>query len=144
MALELRKDANTNKWLPAQGIGPKITTFGSPFTSPSVAAGGGVQSFNITGLGLKGLWLHRLAILPSIDVDLYTVELFREDTHTTKQYELKDVNTSASAAVKETDELIGLMLDDDASGELHMRITNDDPANAATFGIEVEGMDISG
>lgn len=88
--------------------------------------------------------IHRLSILPSTSVDLYTVELFREDTHTTKQYELKDVNTSAAAAVKETDELIGLMYDDDASGEIHVRITNDDPANAATFDIEVEGMDISG
>ena len=88
--------------------------------------------------------MHRLSILPSIDVDDYTVELFREDTHATKQYELANVTTSAAAAVKETDELIGLMLDDDQSGEVHMRITNDDPANAATFDIEIEGMDISG
>ncbi len=130
--------------MPTRGIGQKQSSFGSPFTSPSVAAAGGVQSFDITGWGRAGMLIHRLAILPSIDVDLYTVELFREDTHTTKQYELKDVNTSASAAVKETDELIGLMLDDDESGELHMKITNDDPVNAATFDIEVEGMDISG
>lgn len=125
-------------------MGPKRSTFGSPFTSPSVAAAGGVESFNITGWGALGLLLHSLSILPSTDVDLYTVELYREDTFTTKQYELKDVNTSAAAAVKQTDSLIGLMLDDDESGELHMRITNDDPVNAATFGIEAEGIDISG
>lgn len=120
-------------------VSQRISTFGSAFTSPSVAAAGGVQSFNLTGFGDRGTNIQRLQITPSTDVDDYTVELFREDTHTTLQYQLLNVTTSAAAAVALLDELIGLMWDDDSTGELHMRITNDDPANAATFDIEVEG-----
>ncbi len=118
------------------------STFGSALTSASVAAAGGVLSFNLTGFGREGMYIQRLQITPSIDVDDYTVEIFREDTHTTLQYALANVTDSAAAAVATLDELIGEMYDDDASGEIHMRITNDDPANAATFDIEIEGSTI--
>lgn len=120
-----------------------ITTFGSPFTSPSVAAAGGTQSFNLTGFGLMGTDIQRLQITPSTDIDDYTVELFREDTHATLQYKLENVTDSAAAAVATLDEGIGQIYDDDDdSGELHMKITNDDPANAATFNVEIEGTTI--
>lgn len=120
----------------------KVDTFGDAFTSASIAAAGGILSFNLTGFGREGHYIQRLQVTPSTDVDDYTVEIFREDTHATLQYQLLNVTDSAAAAVATLDELIGEMYDDDSSGEIHMRITNDDPANAATFDIEIEGSTI--
>ena len=121
--------------------GTHATTFGSAFTTASVAAAGGVVDSNITGFGESGTRIQRLQITPSTDIDDYTIELYRKDTFLSGdlQYRLLNVTTSATAATAELDEVIGSMYDDDKTGEIHLRVINDDPANAATFNIEIEG-----
>jgi len=118
-----------------------VSNFGSGHVTAAVPAISGSVSENITGFGQRGTMVGRINILPSTDCDSYDVEIFREDTFTTRQYFLDDVTTSESAAVL-TEDFNFMLFDDDNTGEIHIKITNNDPVTTPTFTIEIEGMTI--
>ena len=119
--------------------------FGSAFTTASVAAAGGTLQVNITAsnipdIGLKGIMMARFKITPSTDVDSYDAEFFRTDGFVAadQQLHLQGIDTSASAATAFIQLGPFFIIDEDQTNELHLLLTNDDPANAATFNIEIE------
>lgn len=127
--------------VPASLPGRLTSTIGTPFMTSSITSGGGSEDVNITGFGTKGMEIIKFRITPSGIVSSYDVEGYREDTFSTRQYFLQNVTTSSTSGVAEQDVEFALV-DDDASGELHLRITNDDPSNPRTFDIEIEGVEI--
>ncbi len=121
-----------------------LSNFGSAHVTGTVAAGGGTISIDLTtsdiaGLGVKGIQMSKIRILPSTDCDDYTFEMFRVNTHTGEiDFALENVLTSAAGAVEVIAKGAVFVIDADENAELHIKITNDDPATTPTFAIEIE------
>ena len=115
-----------------------VSNFGSPVSIGPVAAGGMVDT-NITGFGERGTKVIRLKVTPSAAISSYAVDMFRGDTFVgTSYYRSAGINLG----VTPFEDFEFTPPDDDVSGELHVRITNDDASLAATFDVEVEGTTI--
>ena len=147
-SIVLQYDSTTSRWriisMPRGHEGGRfIGTFGSPFTTVTIAAAASA-SFNITGAGERGTDVTRLGVQPSVSLASYDLIGFRKDTFSSaqQQYKLSAVTDSSLSSAKTIDRVLGMLFDEDTSYELHFKIINNG-SQGATFNIEYEGTRIS-
>ena len=118
------------------GGGVYVSNFGSPVNTGSIAAGGGTADFNMTDFGERATQVISLKVTPSAAISGYDIDIFRTDAFSgTSHYRAENI----TEGVTPFEDFGFAVLDDDATGELHVRVTNNDGSLAASFDIEVEG-----
>lgn|SRR3990167_1908849 len=113
-------------------------TFTHSFTSASISASSSLE-INQTTLP-NACNIVRIKVTPSI-AGVYRFEIYRKDT-----YLAADLLFTAGGSVNGTYEIpknpvqgsVAFYEDLDVSGELHIKIYNDDASNAKTFAVEVD------
>jgi hypothetical protein len=129
--------ANVRVWLmgyfkKVTGVGTQTKAFSSTGNAcPSATA----TNFNKTGFVNRGLcYLLKLTETGGTSTGTYDVAIYSKDTFLAADllYQATGIDSTANSRIY-TDRLPFMYLDDDATSELHIKITNNDGAQAMTF-----------